>query len=386
MLMYTRKTALALAIQARTCPLPDIVDDPAHAQQNRQHLAICPFCSTRRSHELDACRELARSLGKKNSPFPKPPPIEPGQIWRIDPALTCWRDHFYYSPPAVVVVKKPEPGNPGLLAAQIWHDIFLAGPADLVVTPEDSPYNGQIFIETWNVYTLKEPYLTHYLGRISPGQTTDILRMNQDPKYLPPDAMALLPLEENDPRHYFRKMEIETGYTFARAAAHDLMNQLPRDDVTALLQQIRHIFPDITFSWSPGTVEECFATLEFPAESLALAAADQDHKKIVATHFRLAPHLEQTLITRITPFYCVIYNETTPPEDYTVSGTLTDLHFDLEKTRFSCFLSDKTARTLVKGTIRIDPENHTFFATFPRPKSPSESLCILADESPGTEP
>jgi hypothetical protein len=383
--MYTRKTALALAIQARTCPPPHILDDPDHARDIARHLAVCPFCSTRRSGELDACRYLGRSLEKQIPRSSRPLPIQPRQIWQIDPALAGWRDRFYYSSPAVVVVIPPEPDIPGLLAAQIWHDLYLAGPGDLVVTPEDSPMDKRIFIETWNLYTLDPAYLTRYLGRIPAGTTADILKMNENPDHLPDNAMVLLPLEENDPRHAFRKIEIETGYTFAGSSAKDLIQTYTGDTLSDLEKQIQTLVPGTTFSWTPRTMKECFALLEFPAEFLSLAAADDDHEKIVATHFHLTPDPEQNLVTRITPFYCVIYNETNTADGYTVSGTLADMKFDLGKTRFSCHLADSASQTLEKGTIRIDPENHTFIARFTRAKAPSESLCILAEEGRATE-
>lgn len=379
--MYTRKTALALAIQARTCPPPHILEDPAHARDNARHQAICPFCSTRRADELDACRHLSRSLDNQIPRKPGPSSIQSGQIWQIDPSEARWRDGFYYSSPAVVVVKPPKPDFPGLVAAQIWHDLYLAGPGDLVVTPDDSPLDDPIFIETWNLYTLDPAYLTQYLGRIPAGTTAEILKMNENPQYLPDHAMILLPLEENDPRHYFRKMEIETGYTFARNAAENLMQPRAGDPVTALKTQIRRLVPGATFSWPPETMEQCFALLEFSPDSLAMAAADDDQKRIVATHFHLTPDPEQNRVTRITPFYCVIYTESNDAGAYIVSGTLADMRFDLEKIRFSCFLSNKTTQTLEKGMIRIDPENHMFFARFPRTKTPGESLCILADET-----
>ena len=379
--MYTRKTALALAIQARTCPPQPILDDPAHARHTTLHLGVCPFCSTRPSPELEACRHLSRSLEKQIHQKPGPSSIEPGQIWRIDPALAQWREQFYYSPPAVVVAQAPKPDTPGLLAAQIWHDIYLAAPGDLVVTPADAPVDEPVFIETWNLYTLAPSCLTHYLGRIPAGTTADILKMNKNPDFLPADATALLPLEENDPRHYFRKMEIEVGYTFARTAARELMHASDRDTVTALKSQIRHLVPGVTFSWPPETVEECFALLNFPADSLAMAAADSDQKKIVATHFHLTPDPELNLVTRMTPFYCEFVTEENDGDGYTVSGTLADMRFDLNKTRFSCFLANIAAQTLEKGTIDIDPENHAFIVRFPRAKAPEESLCILADET-----
>jgi hypothetical protein len=379
--MYTRKTALALAIQARTCPPPHILEDPAHARDNALHQAVCPFCSTGRSEELDACRQLAVSLDRQTPREPGPSTVKPGQIWQIDPALAGWRDRFYYSSPAVVVVKSPEPDVSSLLAAQIWHDIYLAGPGDLVVTPEDASLDDPVFIETWNLYTLDPACLARYLGRIPAGTTADILKMNETPDYLPDHAMILLPLKENDPRHYFRKMEIETGYTFARAAAETLMQTKTGDTVAGLKKHLQTLIPGAGFSWVPRTTEECFALLEFPPESLALAAADDDHEKIVATHFHLTPDPEQPLVTRITPFYCVIFNEAVTEDGFDVSGTLADMQFDLEKTTFSCYLADRTAQTLEKGTIRVEPETHVFVAKFARPKKPSESLCILAEET-----
>ncbi|MDT8379306.1 MAG: hypothetical protein RQ739_10480 [Desulfotignum sp.] len=379
--MYTRKTALALAIQARTCPPQHILEDPAHARDNIRHQAVCPFCSTRRSEELDAGRNLGRFLEKQIPPVPRPLRIQPGQIWQIDPSLAGWRDRYYYSSPAVMVVKPPEPDFPGLLAAQIWHDLYLAGPGDLVVTPEDSPLDEPVFIETWNLYTLDPAHLTRYLYRTPTGTTADILKMNENPDYLPDHAMILLPLQENDPRHYFRKMEIETGYTFARAAAENLIQTLAGRLVTDLKKQIQRMISGATFSWPPRTAEECFALLEFPPESLALAAADDDHEKIVATHFHLTPDPEQNLVTRITPFYCVIFNAAATEDGFDVFGTLADMQFDLKKTAFSCYLADRTAQTLEKGTIQVEPETHVFVAQFARPKKPSESLCILAEET-----
>jgi hypothetical protein len=384
--MYTRKTALSLAIQARTCPPQKVLDDPSHAREITRHLAVCPFCSTRRSYELDACRYLGQSLEKQIPRAPAPLRIEPGQIRQIDPALAEWRDGFYYSPPAVVVVTSQEQDFPGLLVAQIWHDIYLAGPGDLVVTPDDSPLDDPVFIETWNLYTLDPSYLTRYLGRTPAGTPADILKMNENPEYLPDPAMILLPLEQNDPRHYFRKMEIETGYTFARTAAKNLMQTRTGNTVTDLKKQIQTLIPGARFTWTPRTTKECFALLEFPAESLALAAADDDHEKIVATHFHLTPDPEQDLVTRITPFYCVIYSENNTPDTFTVSGTLADLHFDLEKTTFSCYLADNFAQTLEKGTIQVEPETCAFIARFLRPKKSSESLCILAEETQAPDP
>jgi len=379
--MYTRKTALALAIQARTCPPPHILEDPAHARDNALHRAVCPFCSTRRSEELDACRHLGRSLDRQAPRETGPFSIQPGQIWQIDPALSKWRDRFYYSSPAVVVVKPPAPDFPGLLAAQIWHDIYLAGPGDLVVTPEDTELNDSVFIETWNLYTLDPSCLARYLGRTPAGTPADILKMNDTPDYLPDHAMILLPLKENDPRHWFRKMEIETGYTFARAAAETLMQKKTVDTVADLKKHIQSLVPGAGFSWTPRTTEECFALLEFPPESLAMAAAEEDLEKIAATHFHLTPDPEQPLVTRITPFYCVIFNEDNNPGGLAVSGTLADMKFDLENTSFSCYLADRTAQTLEKGTIHVEPETHVFAAKFTRPKKPSETLCILAEET-----
>ena len=379
--MYTRKTALALAIQARTCPPPHILEDPAHARDNALHRAVCPFCSTRRSEELDACRHLGRSLDRQTPRAPGPSAVQPGQIWQIDPALAGWRDRFYYSAPAVVVVKPPVSGFPGLLAAQIWHDLYLAGPGDLVVTPEDADPDDPVFIETWNLYTLDPSCLARYLGQTPAGTIADILKMNENPDYLPDHAMILLPLKENDPRHWFRKMEIETGYTFAKKAAEALMQKKIPDPVAGLKKHFQALVPGAGFSWTPRTTEECFALLEFPQESLAMAAAEEDHDKIAATHFHLTPDPEQPLVTRITPFYCVIFNEDNKPEGLTVSGSLADLKFNLENTSFSCYLADRTAQTLEKGTIHVEPETLVFAAQLARPKKPSETLCILAEET-----
>ena len=380
--MYTRKTALALARQARTCPRENMMNDPAHAPEIRAHRSICPFCATRRSEVLDACQALGRALEPrvdKSGPLPE---IEIGQIRQIQPALACWWDHLFYSPPAVVVVQTPEPGRDEIRVAQIWHDIYLAGPGDLIVPPGNGTYEEPIFIETWNVYSLTRSFLGPCIGKVDEPTIADVLKMNRDQGYLPPAATALLPLEENDPRHFFRKMEIEAGYVLAQMAVRELMDEKapePTAEVQSWMGQLRSLVRGVQWSWVPETLEDCFAALRFPDEALALAAADQDSKSYPATHIRM----DQGRLTGIFPFYAVIYNETRNDDGYSVSGVFQGLSADLEKTTFACYLVNENVRGLEKGTLSVDPGTLVFKAVFARPGNGSERLHIVASEQDG---
>ena len=60
--MYTRKQALAIAKQVRTCPPQEVRDNPEHSRENKRHMAICPFCSTEIHEALDACQILTSAV------------------------------------------------------------------------------------------------------------------------------------------------------------------------------------------------------------------------------------------------------------------------------------------------------------------------------------
>lgn len=375
--MHTRKQALALARQLRTCPPSRVKDDPFFSRKVQRHIEICPFCATDLKEETDTFRDLAAKLDREFSLGREDAGIRSGQVRALDPGLSCWRGDFFYTPPEVMVLET----GPGdiVQVAQVWQDTALAGPGDLVV-PADAgiPGFGGFFIETWNIYTLDRRFLASCLGTLDPRVIQDIFRMKDTPDYLPEYALRPMPLKENDPRIYFRELEIETSYTFASMAAGELaaameQSRFPGIQTDDLVAVLREKVPGISWDWTPRSAEECFALLRFPSETLARAAADRDRDSITANYFCM----EKEGITGAVPVECMILHASTSPPGYTVSGQIPGLPGDVREQDFQCFIKNSIGQILFPGRFAWEPKDNNFMAVFDRPLEDAEAIVVF---------
>ncbi len=397
--MYTRKQALAIAKQIRTCPPPRIANNAVFFQENKEHLEICPFCSTGINEDLFAFYNLCdawtshnnvKGYDSGNHDLDNASDIC-GHIRQIVPSMACWRNKYYYNEPTVVVLKDYSIIEDEVLVAQTWHDLALAAPDDLVVPESFMEGCEFLFIESWNIYTIKKRALGLYIGRLDQKVVDAALKMHENSAFIPEWAQKPMPLYENDPRQYFRNIEIETGYTFAVQAADELLgkleNQKPEhnklgfisDKPDDLIKRMKNIRSDIDWTWKPESVEECFATIKWPDDSLPLAAAENDKKEITGSFVKF----QNDYLTEIAPFSCVILDESGSSGRYTLSGTIPadDFNLNMKNVSFLCFAENKKQRQIFGGILNVDKITGNFVIHFDSPYNKDDEISIVAFEN-----
>ena len=211
--MYSRKLALTLAKQYRTCPAPVVRDDPSQRLEYERHLAICPYCSMQRVEEREAWIVLSKELEDlfaDEKEHEQKEMVCPGQFRFLRKDLAIWREGLFYNPPMVLVLEKTGVISDDVLVSQIYHDISLAGPGDLVLKDRQTPV-GDLFIESWNLYTLKAADLGESLGSVPPEIINAARSFEKQPDAYPDWAILPRPFAENDSRIYFRELENRSG-------------------------------------------------------------------------------------------------------------------------------------------------------------------------------
>ncbi|MEA1968322.1 MAG: hypothetical protein U9N77_08885 [Thermodesulfobacteriota bacterium] len=376
--MNTRKQALAIAKQFRTCPPLFIRDHPDLKTENENHLKICPFCAIDSPDGVQEWQELSESFRTQFMTYNEQGHILPGQIRQVRPELGCWRDDFYYNPPLVLVVNDIDEMDQAVQVAQVWHDLPLASPGDLIPPPELITGFKEIFIETWNMYTLQKSDLGICLGEVASQVVSEALKMKETPDYLPEMSRRPMPLAPEDPRRYFHQVEIETGYTFASMAADALMDNVVKSGAVALsldhlVKSIKKYISAIDWYWVPDTVNECLAAIKFPTESFVLCAAEGDQKTIHAVYLQL----KNAKFNKINPIECIIHHVETKVDSYTVSGDIPDLPDNLAQDAFQCHITNSEKKFLFQGRFFWDTEGKHFRAEFDKPLEQNETVSII---------
>ena len=280
--MRSRRLALSLAKQLRTCPPPYVRGvDPGYAAALEQHIAICPYCSSGLSDDQDQWDMVADRIADRDAGA-QPAPPEPGQLRNIRTDQGTWRDGYFYNPPCVLILDFVDPATGGISVAQTYHDISLAAPGDLILTAEQTAADS-LFIECWHTYTLMETYLGPVVGRIDPQIVAAVRELENEPDALPQWAALPRPMTENDPRVYFRELEVEVGYTFAARAGETILARLEGTNVRlafASVSQAMAAFsenlPDVSWPFEPKNIEAVFSTAKLPDAEYRKAAAGED--------------------------------------------------------------------------------------------------------------
>ena len=288
--MPNRRQALSFAKQYRRCPPVALFESGAYRNEVERHLSMCPYCENNLLQERDAWRHLTERLRET---IPAPPsaatdePVKPGQFRFIKSSRAAWRENFYYNPPLILVLECIEGLAGGLLVAQVYDDVTLAGPGDLILDAEQSGL-GELFVESWNLYTLSANDLGAPLGAVTPEIVAAVSRMADDPQWSPEWSMLTLPLKAHDPRHYFRELEIEVGYTFAAMATQQLLDQglLTHEKLeaqpTALMQRnILNLNPAVFWPDEPSNAIDAILTARFNPSAVPLAAKSSDSPTLV---------------------------------------------------------------------------------------------------------
>lgn len=283
--MEDLRLALAFAKKGRTCPPLQVMQDPGQKEAVERHLSVCPYCSAGRLEDLEPWAELVKEWKRALSEEPHlmgPKSVLPGQIRLIRPELGCWREAFYYTPPAVLVLEKIPGITGGFRVAQVFFDPSMAAPGDLVVDHERSG-TGDLMLECWNTYPIKAEHLGPLLGSISDGVLQDALKMVQDPAAVPEWAVHPRRMREHDPRIYFRELETEVQYVFASAAVAEMLAELERKSLVETASEIvdflKKKFGELRVPPWADDPQTVLAAAELPLEGLALAAAGADGRR-----------------------------------------------------------------------------------------------------------
>lgn len=256
----------------RCCPPDRILSREKGSKALKQHLRLCPWCKK----DVDA--GFHQSM---------PPPVDyrhairtppkTGELWAVKENLEGWGEKGrYYNAPVVLVVEIP--GSRVVSVLQIHDDIHFSGPGDLQLFPE---FEG--FAESWNRYSLCVDDLAFPLGSISPDKLNSLNGAS-------PENMTAI--SQGSLLWFFRHMEVETGYFFARQSIAKLLSELEGAEVEIpkpapaiplwhyknreeLAQDLRSFSLQLPSQFPAGTsLLDTLALVTLPEERLPLAAAD----------------------------------------------------------------------------------------------------------------
>jgi hypothetical protein len=366
--MYSRKIALSLSKQYRRCPPPRIMEDPSQRKAWKNHRAVCPYCSSKNIENRTAWDALAQEMERMHPSVEKPKlddgrPVHPGQFCFVRPDAGVWRENYFYTPPMVFIIKRISSIPGAILAAQTYHDIQMAAPGDLIVTADDSVL-GPLFVECWNTYTLKETLLGPPLDTVPERVMDAVLEYENQPGFCPEWAMLPRPLAENDPRIFFRELELEVAYTFSSQSVSQIMEafEVPAlkqlcSSPARLQEMIRTAVPGTHWRKLPLSPEEACAMAELPVERLPLAAEDQITHKTTANLIRM----EADRVKSVTPIAMELYGRS---GELTLSGRIYGLPEDFDHSRFICFLEPEGRTPVSPARCEWKEETGDFIIDF----------------------
>ena len=293
--MYTRKMALTFARRFRSCPGPEILQKTEYEMQIDHHLSICPYCSADQFNSDRTFQTLAKKL--KRPQQTESTIATTGDIRQVKPEYGVWRDGFYYHPPAVLVVDLLEQFPRHILVAQIYDDLILAGPGDLIVYDTQAGA-GDFFIESWNMYLLTETHLGPALAGLDHEIVATGRTMVISPERVPRWVPLCMPMTEHDPRLYFRELEIEVGRALSdqisfRSAggSEDPVKILEAMPPEILLNNLRRIHSGIRWRTPPETASQVLAFAQLPEHEIPLAADDIPEKSVPVICCRMEDHV-----------------------------------------------------------------------------------------------
>jgi hypothetical protein len=374
--MRTRKSALAMAKQFRTCPPAMITRKTKDNMHYNNHLSLCPYCAAGNAdnmadwHEIaEKIREVYQAADKETvSGFRRAKGMRAGQLRLIKPELARWQDGYFYSPPLVMVLDTHSEIEDDIFVAQTFHDSALAGPGDLILSRKKTGLcDMDLFVETWNIYTLKASFLGPALGKNLGADTIhEVFEMNRLPDYLPGWAPMPRPLiDDNDPRIYFRQLEIQVGSVFSIPAANALLNEFTqnRNDLFSIpdtIAAITELTPDAYWDDPPTTIEETLGLARFRR----LSAADTDESEFLAK-FAVFQH---GTIRHFISLKAFIFKKKVVNGKLTLSGRIVMPPGTLPDSILIGFLDVPASPPLTAQRAEFDRETGAFYLEFDEPE------------------
>jgi hypothetical protein len=348
-----------------------IFQNAEYKLQYEKHRSLCPYCDKERLNDLAQWEKIVKKLQEAYAKDPgsaskarRPQKPKAGQFRWVKPALARWQDGFFYSPPLVLVLDAAGEITDDILVAQTWHDLLLAGPGDLILFGKDTGLaDMDLFVETWNIYTLKASFLGPAVGKAVGKKIIDAaLEMNRCPDYLSHWAMMPRPMADpHDPRIYFRELEIMVGSVFSIPAADALLADLYAGasngiSVDGARAAIMKFAPDAYWSNPPQTLEETLALARF----YRLCAADSDESEIAV---KLAV-FHNAVLKKFVPLKTRIFQKQIIKANLVISGRILDPPAALANGRFIGFLDLPDGPPQRAAREEFDEATGSFYVEF----------------------
>ncbi|MCF8025893.1 MAG: hypothetical protein K9K82_10455 [Desulfobacteraceae bacterium] len=379
-MMEDRKQALSMARMYRLCPPPGVEGDAANNDELKRHIQICPYCQDLQEEDLGPWNDLAAAIGDLFFSDHPSGPVVAGRLYYLKKALGRWRGGYYYTPPMVMVIDASPQVSEEILVAQIYHDIVLAGPGDLVLA-EKQGIEGSLFVEPWNIYTLRLSDLGQEVGSVGQDVVQAVWDMDENPDAPPSWAPVLAPFEQQDVRSYFREMEIEVGYTFSAPAVADLVQKLEQkapglayDDTNSLAADLQACHAGIRWAEEVRTPEEMLLTMELPPEAVPLAAADFSPQEpggwAPETLVANIIYLESGRVRKILAAECQVAAKDESAGMVRISGKISGLPQDAASMHLFCMLRDGQGCLRAPSKTEWNIDSGWFLAEFADCKSP----------------
>ena len=290
----SRRSALEFAIRWRTCPPREL---PGPPEKMKAHLEKCRWCAEAGdiTNEDDPWLEIVRQFKACMNRSEVVGQPEPGSICFLQQALARWQGSDYYNPPMILVTERIEAPETIFKVAQCYCDLLLAGPGDLILEPERSG-GIELFVECWNTYLVRGIDLEESLAQVADGVLEAILDMENDPGAEIDWAPLSMPLQQDDPRLIFRKMEQDVAGIFTSTAIEaypflfdELAARCRLQSPAALRRAAVGMPVSLEFSEPSLGVTEMLALANPAPESLPLAAASDGSGRVPVRHWRIGP-------------------------------------------------------------------------------------------------
>ena len=260
-----------IACVLRCCP-PDAAKTEPPDPDFSRHLAICPICRREKDDRLPLVR---LDLPAADTSRKQPP--SPGELWSLSPSLAGWgAKNRYYSPPVVLVTGPAD--KQAVRVLQTFGDPALSGPDDILF---DNDLIG--FVEIWNRYTLTVNDLGERLGKIS-EECLALVHEAASKHHAEPEPGSLL--------WFFRQMEVETGWYFAKQSLAGLLGASPLPDALANTRTLLADLSNLPLLVPQDVNDDSLADIlarTMPADDLLpLAAADDEEREVQILCFTAA--------------------------------------------------------------------------------------------------
>lgn len=364
--MHSRKEGLSLAKRARSCPPPGAACVAGEREKYEAHLKICPSCGPHAPAEESAWLDFTQELRRILKPYPAVyEPLLPGQV-RPAAVSGVWRGSYHYNPPLVMILEKVNAVADEVLVAQTWIDPVMAGPGDLLLPDDVTPFQG-IFVESWNTYTLRSRDLGPVLCRLENEVLEAVRTMAGDHLVYPSWALVPRPFMAADPRIAFRELEVETAYSFSFRAAMELAEIA---EVRAALEppgpeEVREAvvirFPGTTWRQASLNGRQVAALARFPDEFLPLAADEKEMVQWPATVITLSKEgIKDVYIAA-----CEITAEIRTEDGLEMTGRVRDLPSAGISSEVVVLLESRDGDVIEPETVDWEQRTGLFFARFP---------------------